>query len=446
MQGQHKHIPYTRVIAFTFLMIIAIGTLLLCLPVAARDGRWTSLPDAAFTATSATCVTGLVVFDTYTHWSVFGQLVILAMIQIGGLGFMTFIAAFSMMLRRRIGLQERRLLMQSSGNMQYDGVLTLIRRVVCGTVLIEAAGAALLSLRFCREMGVPRGIYTAVFHAVSAFCNAGFDIMGQRQPFGSLTAYAGDALVSLTLCALIIVGGIGFLVWEDVLRHGIHVKQYSLHSKIVLVTTGILIFFGWVAFFFLEKNHSMAGMSVGERVIASLFQSVTTRTAGFNTVDQASLSNAGTVLSVFLMLVGGSPGSTAGGMKTMTLAISFISIFGMAKNRRDVIAFRRRLDEQQVRQALIIVGVYTVLVLCSVTAISIWEPEGLRAITFEVVSALATVGLTAVGTAQFTLLSRMILMILMYVGRLGGLSLVLMLAEQRTIVPLDRPTEKVLIG
>lgn len=446
MQGQRKQMPYTRVIAVTFLVVIAVGTILLSLPIAARDGRWTSLPDAAFTATSATCVTGLVVFDTYTHWSLFGQLVILAMIQIGGLGFMTFIAAFSMMMRRHIGLQERRLLMQSSGNLQYHGVLTLIRRIVCGTLLIEAAGAVLLSLRFCRQMGPARGIYAAVFHAVSAFCNAGFDVMGQYQPFGSLTAYAGDALVSLTLCALIIIGGIGFLVWEDVLRHGIHLRRYTLHSKIVLVTTGILVLSGWAAFFFLEKNHSMAGMSVGERVIAALFQSVTTRTAGFNTVDQASLSNAGSVLTIFYMLIGGSPGSTAGGMKTMTLAIVSISIFCMAKNRRDVTAFRRRLDEQQVRQALIIVGVYTVLVLCSVTAISIWEPQGLRAIAFEVVSAVATVGLSAAGTAQFTLLSRMILMILMYIGRLGGLSLVLMLAEKRAAVPLDRPTEKVLIG
>lgn len=446
MKEKIKRPSNTQIIAVSFLGVILVGTVLLCLPISSRLGQWTGFFDACFTATSATCVTGLVVFDTYTHWSLFGQLVILIMIQIGGLGLMTLMASLTVFARRRMGLQERRLLVQSSGTLQYGGLFSLLRQILCGTLIFEGIGAILLMLRFCPQMGFGRGLYYAVFHAVSAFCNAGFDLMGRQRPFSSLTAYVADPLVCLTLSALIIIGGIGFIVWGDTWRNRWHIRRYSLHSKIVLLTTAVLLLFGWVAFYFAEGNHAMAGMSHGERVLAALFQSVTTRTAGFNTIDQQALSNPGSILSVFLMLIGGSPGSTAGGIKTMTVALIALAVISIADNRRDPTAFRRRIDEQQVKQALGILAIYIVLILASVTLISIWEPKGLRAILFEVASAVATVGLSIDGSASFTAASRVILILLMYIGRIGGLSLVLMLAEKKDRVLLDRPVEKILVG
>ncbi len=436
----------TQILALSFLGVILVGALLLCLPISSRSGEWTGFFDACFTATSATCVTGLVVFDTYTYWSLFGQLVILLMIQIGGLGLMTLMALFALLARRHIGLAERRLVHQTAGHLQHGGMSSLLRHILCGTLIMETLGTAVLSLRFCPQMGWGRGLYNAAFHSISAFCNAGFDLMGRQKPFASLTGYATDPLVSLTVCALVVIGGIGFVVWADLLHHRWHFRQYSLHSKIVLTTTAVLLLTGWISFYFLEADHSMSGMSHGERILASLFQSVTTRTAGYNSVDQQALSNPGSLLTVCLMFIGGSPGSTAGGIKTMTVALTVLSVMSIANNRRDPTVFRRRIEEEQVKQALGILAIYAALVLASVTAISIWEPKGMRAILFEVVSALGTVGLTVDGSGTFTAASRVILMLLMYIGRIGGLSLVLILAEKKGRVLLDRPVEKILIG
>jgi len=436
----------TARIALSFLGVILTGALLLTLPVSSRAGEWTPFLDALFTATSASCVTGLIVVDTCVHWSVFGQLVIITMIQIGGLGLMTVMASLALLAKQRIGLKGRQLLLQSSGNLQYGDLTRVLKHILIGTVTVEGAGAVLLAIRFCPQMGFVRGVYNAVFHAVSAFCNAGFDLMGKYKPFGSVTGFADDPLVILTLAALIIIGGIGFIVWEDVLKHGVHLKRYCVHSKIVLVTTAVLLFGGMALFFITEQHHALKGLPLGKQLLAAFFQSVTTRTAGFDAIGQTELSNAGSIGTVVLMLIGGSPGSTAGGIKTMTIAITVLTVIAIAKNRKDTTAFRRRIDEQQVRQALGILAIYVTLLLAAVMLMSTWEPKGLKPIVFEAASAIATVGLSYDGSATFTPVSQGILIALMYIGRIGGLSLVLMLAEKKEAAPLDRPTEKILVG
>ncbi len=446
MTKRNKRLSNTALIALSFLTIILVGGVLLTLPIAAKNGAATPFVDALFTATSATCVTGLVVYDTFTHWSLFGQLVILTMIQIGGLGWMTIMASFAALMKRRSSLHERQLWVQSAGNLQYGDLPKLLKRILGGTFLLETIGAVLLALRFCPQMGFIKGIYYAFFHAISAFCNAGFDLMGYRQPFSSLTAYVHDPLVSLTICGLIIIGGIGFLVWSDIRQHGVHFKRFSLHSKIVLMTTFLLVFGGWIVFFITERNGALAGMTLGEQALAAFFQSVTTRTAGFNTIDQQSLSNSGGLLTVGLMLVGGSPGSTAGGIKTMTIAVAALTVVSIAKNRKETIAFRRRIDEQQVRQALAILAIYVGILLAAVLCVGIWEPKGLMSIVFELASAIATVGLSLDGSGSFMPVTRVVVMLLMYIGRLGGLSLVMMLAERKSSPALESPTEKILVG
>lgn len=441
-----KRISNTALIALSFLGIILTGAVLLTLPIASRAGTWTPFLDALFTATSATCVTGLIVVDTCVHWSVFGQLVILVMIQIGGLGLMTLMASLALLMKQRIGLKGRQLVLQSSGNLQYGDLTKVLKHILLGTAMIESAGAVLLSLRFCPQMGFVRGVYNAVFHAVSAFCNAGFDLMGKYQPFGSIAGYAEDPLVILTLVALIVIGGIGFIVWEDILKNGIHVKRYCLHSKIVLTTTAVLLFGGTALFFITEQNAALAGLPLSKQLLGAFFQSVTTRTAGFDAMGQTTLSNAGSIVTVVLMLIGGSPGSTAGGIKTMTVAVAVLTVAAIAKNRKDTVAFRRRVAQEQVRQALGILAIYTILLLGAVTLMSMWEPKGLTAIVFEAASAIATVGLSYDGSVTFLPQSQVVLMLLMYIGRIGGLSLVLMLAEKQPSAPLDRPQEKILIG
>ncbi len=270
--------------------------------------------------------------------------------------------------------------------------------------------------------------------------------MGKYQPFGSIAGYANDPLVMLTLSALIIIGGIGFIVWEDVLTHGVRIGKYCLHSKIVLTTTAVLLFGGAAVFLITEQKAALAELPFGKQLLAAFFQSVTTRTAGFDAIGQTSLSHAGRLVTVVLMLIGGSPGSTAGGIKTMTIAVAVLTVSAIAKNRKDTVAFRRRIGEEQVRQALGILAIYTALLLGAVTAMSIWEPKGLTAIVFEAASAIATVGLSFDGSASFLPVSQGILILLMYIGRIGGLSLVLMLAEKQPSAPLERPQEKILIG
>lgn len=305
-----RHVSQTQFIAYGFFCIIITGTLLLMLPFASRDGQSEPFLNCLFTATSASCVTGLVVADTWSQWSLFGQLVILTMIQIGGLGFITVGVFISIVLRRKIGLKERGLMMESVNTLQIGGVVRLAKKIIIGTCIFEGTGAVLLAIRFIPQFGFLRGLFYGIFHSISAFCNAGFDLMGGQTPYSSFVAYYDDWLVNLVIMSLIIIGGIGFIVWDDLSRNKLHFRKYMLQTKIVLVTTAILVFGGGLLFYLLERNHLLVGMNTSGKILTSLFSSVTARTAGFNTTDTAALTDGSKLLTIILMFIGGSPGST----------------------------------------------------------------------------------------------------------------------------------------
>lgn len=436
---------YTRMIAFGFLAVILMGTLLLSLPIAARSGDRTALIDCFFTATSATCVTGLTVLDTYMHWSSFGHVIILGLIQIGGLGFMTIITMFSIFTRKHISLYERRLLMQSAGTIRLSGIITMIKRVVIGTFCVEGMGAVFLSLRFCPKLGFAKGLWYAVFHSVSAFCNAGFDLMGRFNEV-SLTGYYNDPLVCITLMVLIVIGGLGFLLWSDVIKCRFVFKKMELHSKLVLTVTALLVFGGAAVLFMTEKNGAFKGMTTGEQVLSAFFQSITLRTAGFFTVDQSKLSNSGYILSTLLMFIGGSPGSTAGGVKTTTMAVAFLNLISVARNNDDVVIFKRKINNKVVIQSVAIIGIHILMASIAIFIICYLEPIGLREVIYESVSAISTVGISMGITSDFNVASKLFIAGLMYSGRIGGMTIVLAIAENSHKVKLERPEEKILIG
>ncbi|NLG02604.1 MAG: Trk family potassium uptake protein [Clostridia bacterium] len=437
---------YTQMIAFGFFMLIMLGSLLLCLPVASAKSQWTPFLDAMFTATSATCVTGLVVYDTYTHWSLFGQIIIIILIQIGGIGFMTVITMFSLVLKRNISLHERKLIMQSAGAINVGGIVALVKKVAALTFLIEGTGACLLAIRFIPERGIADGIYAAVFHSISAFCNAGFDLMGKYEEFSSLTRYPSDPIVNLTICALILIGGLGFSVWSDLGKNKLRWSRYQLHTKLVLMMSGILLIGGTILFFIFEFHATQEGMSFLERLTASLFEATTPRTAGFNTTDINALSESGSILTIVLMFIGGNPGSTAGGIKTTTLLVLIMSISATCSHSPNITVFKRKLEDTIARQAAAIVSIYMIAILAASLVICAIEPINLRQVLFETVSAAGTVGLTTGITPGLSALSKCIIMFLMFGGRVGGLSLALVLSEKRVHVPIERPLEKIMIG
>ncbi|MBP8639891.1 MAG: Trk family potassium uptake protein [Oscillospiraceae bacterium] len=445
--SRHK-LTYTQMIALSFFCLIFTGALLLTLPISSRAFEWTSFIDALFTATSASCVTGLVIADTYTHWSVFGQVIILILIQIGGLGVMTCIALIALFLKRRISLSERRLLMQSAGSLQISGIVKLLKRILIGTAIVEGAGIIILSFVFCPKMGFFPGLWNAIFHSVSAFCNAGFDLMGKYGQYMGLSS-AGlqfNPIVNLTIMSLIVTGGIGFVVWTDVARHKFNFKKYELHSKIALITTAVLLASGTVLFFIFEYNKAFEGFTFGQKVLASMFQSVTPRTAGFNTIDESTLSESGKALTTLLMFIGGSPGSTAGGIKTTTFAVLVLSALAAAKRYGSITVFKRKLDDNTILQASSILTVYIACVFTAVLIISALEPYSLTQVLFETVSAIGTVGLTLGITPTLCAGSKIVLIILMFTGRVGGLTLMLVLAERRRNIKITRPTSQILIG
>ena len=385
----------TRQIAFGFAMIILAGTLLLSLPIANRSGHGDPL-SALFTATSATCVTGLVVADTYQNWTIFGQLVILCMIQVGGLGFMTIGAYISVLLKKRIGLKERERLQESVNTLEIAGVVRLVKKIVQGALCIEGLGAVLLAFRFVPRFGAARGIYFAVFHAISAFCNGGFDLMGVDEAYSSLVAFEGDIVVNLVVVTLILVGGIGFIVWDDVARHKWHFRKYLLHSKIVLTTTLVLTAAGTVLFLVTEDQAAFAGMGPLERFLGALFSSVTPRTAGFNSVDTAALSNSGKMLTMLMMFIGGSPGSTAGGVKTTSMIVLLFYAVAMVLNREDINLFGRRLTDEVVKKANAVVVINATLTIIATIVIMAVQPLlNFEDVLFEVLSAIGTVGMTS---------------------------------------------------
>ena len=444
MKKHRYRLSYTQSIAIGFLLMILVGAFLLSLPISSRERVWTPFLDSLFTSTSATCVTGLVVYDTYTHWSLFGQLVLFGLIQIGGLGFITIMCLFSILAKKHVSLHQRKIIMQAAGHIQLGGVMTLVRQLLIGTFLLEGIGAVFLAIRFCPKMGFWEGLYNAIFHSVSVFCGAGFDLMGKYQQFSSLTLFQSDYMVQGVMIVLIILSGVGFFVWTDILNHGLNVKRYALHTKLVLFVTTVLILFGWVSIFILEYNGALADLSLPDKIMAALFQSVTTRTAGMNTIDQGMMTG-GLVLSVVLMAIGGSPGSTAGGMKTTTVLITLLSAIATISGKKSVTIFKKRIGDETIKQAGAILSIYLVLILTATVLLVAIEPVTMSEAVFEVTSALGTVGLSTGITPTLGAVSKIVLMLLMYAGRVGGYTFVLIFATEKSRPDVERPVEKVLV-
>lgn len=441
------NLSYTKLSAIGFVILIFTGAILLSLPISSRSGIGTPFIDALFTATSATCVTGLIVYDTYSHFSVFGQSIILLLIQIGGLGFMMIGTMFMLVLRRKIGIRERGLLKDSVSTDYIGGVVRLAKHILVGTFIIEGIGALILSIKFSYEMELLPAIFNGIFHSVSAFCNAGFDLMGRYGRFTSLTRYSGDLVVNTVIMSLIIIGGIGFVVWEDIYNNKLNMEKYKLHSKIVLITTILLIITSALGFYILEKRNLMLDLSIKEIILTSLFQAVTPRTAGFNTIDTASLSEGSKLLTMILMIIGGSPGSTAGGIKTTTFVVAILTVISSVKRTNYLNIYNRRLEENILSRAYSIITIYLIGATFAMLIISFSQPELILGdIVFEVFSAIGTVGMSTGITSRFNTISKIIIILSMYCGRVGSLSVLLAVTESKSNVILKKPVEKIIIG
>lgn len=437
------------VVALGFLIIILTGAVLLTLPISARSGEPTDFLDALFTATSATCVTGLVTVGTATHWSGFGQVVILLLIQIGGLGFMSLASIASFLTHRTITLRERMVMSAGLNLTENAGIVRLTRRVLLGTLAFEGAGAVLLATRFVPRVGLWQGIKMGVFHSVSAFCNAGFDLIGTPDnPFASLTGYADDVLVNLTIMALIVIGGLGFFVWGDIWDKR-RFRRLRLHTKLVLITTAVLLCAGFALTLLFEWHNpqTLGTMPVQEKLLAASFQSVTLRTAGFNTIDQAALTGPSQAVACLLMMIGGSPGSTAGGIKTVTATVLVLSAISALRGRTTVSAFGRTIVSRSIMNAVTMMIVGGTLSLTGACVISYVESAPFGACLFEAVSAFATVGLSMGLTPTLNAISRLILILLMYLGRVGVLTLgVAVLMRHREPPKMQYPDGDVMVG
>ncbi|MBR2310934.1 MAG: Trk family potassium uptake protein [Oscillospiraceae bacterium] len=438
----HKRkLSSSQIILFGFAGVILVGTLLLLLPFATKSGQGASFWDALFTSTSAVCVTGLIVQDTATYWSAFGQSVILLLIQIGGMGVITVAAAITMASGKKISLMQRSTMQDAISAPQVGGIVRFTGFILRGIFLFELLGALVLMTVFVPEYGV-KGIWLAVFHSISAFCNAGFDLMGAKSPYSSLTSYAAHPVVNITVMLLIVIGGIGFLTWQDIRQNGIHIRRYRMQSKVILATSGIFLLVPALYFFFFEFSTE----PVGRRIFLSLFQAVTPRTAGFNTADLTALTETGQMLTIGLMLVGGSPGSTAGGMKTTTVAVLVACVVAIFRRRENGRFFGRRIGDDTVKNAITVFLMYISLFLLGGMVIS--RVEGLPILTclFETASAIGTVGLTLGITPGLHLVSRLILISLMFLGRIGGLTLIFatLSANKNTLSKL--PLEKITVG
>ncbi len=441
------HMSHAQIIAMGYLLVILAGTLVLLLPFATKEGQHTSFSEALFTATSATCVTGLVVVDTASHWTTAGKLIILVMIQVGGLGFMTMGVMFAMLLKRTISLRVRGMLQESMNSIQLGGVVKMARRVVLGTILVEGIGALALMLVFIPQFGWGKGIFFGIFHSVSAFCNAGFDLMGMDYgEYSSFCAYSNHLWVNVVLMSLITIGAIGFFVWNDVLEKKFHFQQYKLHTKLALVSTGIIFFAGSVLFYFFERDGLMEHMGIKETVLTSMFSAVTPRTAGFNTIDTASLSNSSFLLTIVLMFIGGSPGSTAGGVKTVTITVLAVYVWSNLRNETGCNIFGRRLPDEVIKKASNVLMLNLALAVIAVITISYLQPISLRDTLFEVFSAIGTAGMSTGVTRDLLLPSRLVIILLMYCGRIGSMSFALSFTERKKVAPVKLPEENVLIG
>ena len=431
-----------QIIISGFAGVILLGALLLMLPISTNGRNVTPFNKTLFTATSAVCVTGLVVQDTGSYWSTFGQAIILALIQIGGLGVVTVAASFALLSGRKISLMQRSTMQDAISAPKVGGIVRLTRFILRGTFLIELLGALAMLPVFCRDYGW-RGIWMAVFHSVSAFCNAGFDILGtENNLYPSLISYAGSPIINITIMLLIVIGGIGFLTWDDICENKLHFRRYRMQSKVILVTTAFLLVLPAIFFFFVD----FSSLPIGKRVLASFFQSVTPRTAGFNTVILSDMTGASQAVMIFLMMIGGSPGSTAGGMKTTTLAVLVANAAATFRQRESAQFFGRRIECGVVKTAATVVTMYLALFFCGAIFISVYENLPLSSCLYETASAVGTVGLTLGISPQLHIPSQMVLIVLMYLGRVGGLTLIYAALSGKKATGAKLPQEKITIG
>ena len=437
-----KHLSSFQLIILGFASVILLGAIILMLPVSSAEGVITPFNQTLFTSTSAVCVTGLAVLDTGSYWSVFGQVVILLLIQIGGLGVVTVAVSVFMLSGRKISLMQRSTMQNAISAHKVGGIVRLTKFILKGTLFIEMAGALALLPVFYHDFG-RKGIWMAVFHSISAFCNAGFDILGTpANPFPSITAYAGNPIVNVVIMFLIIAGGIGFLTWEDICINKTHFRKYHMQSKIILVTTALLIVLPAVFFFFSDFTH----LSVGKRLLASAFQAVTPRTAGFNTMDISKMTEVSKAMIIILMLVGGSPSSTAGGMKTTTFAVLILNAFATFRSQENVETFGRRIEWSVIKNASTIAMMFCMLFLGGGITISVYEGLPLSECLYEAASAVGTVGLTLGITPKLHIVSQFILIILMYLGRVGGLTLIYAVLSKKKKGNARLPLEKLTVG
>ena len=442
MQGYLRRLSSSQMIILTFALAILLGSFLLMLPASTQDGLGASFFDALFTSTSAVCVTGLVVHDTATYWSGFGQMVILLLIQIGGMGIVTLAIAITSISGKKITLKQRSTMQEAISAPKVGGIVSMTGFILKMTLIFEGVGALVMFPAFCSEFGFFKGVWYSVFHSVSAFCNAGFDLMGVKTPYSSLTHFADHPAVNMTIMMLIVIGGIGFMTWDDIRKHKFHVRKYRMQSKVIITTTTALIVAPAGYFFFFEFSY----MQLPIRFWSSAFQAITPRTAGFNTVDLTSISESGLAIMILLMLVGGSPGSTAGGMKTTTFAVLLSTSVSVFHRKPHTHFFGRRITDDTIRNAATILMMYLVLFLGGGILISRIEEIPLLTALYETASAVGTVGLSLGITAQLETVSQTILIMLMYFGRVGGLTLIFAAMPGNQGISSRFPQERLTVG
>ena len=437
-----KQFSSARIILFGFIIMIFVGASILSLPISSRSREFTPFIDALFTATSASCVTGLIVYDTATHWSVFGKIIIIAMIQCGGLGVVTMLTVFTQVTGKKIGLRDRATLQSAISAPQIGGIVRLTSFIFKATIIIEMIGALLMFPRFMKDFGITKGIYYSVFHSISAFCNAGFDLMGDVSKFSSLTKYQSDIMINITIMLLILIGGLGFLIWKDIVDYRFDIKRYSTQTKIVLTMTFILVLFPSVLFFFTE----FSTLDIKTRVLSSLFQAVTPRTAGFNTIDYTKFSDNGIAMTIILMLIGGGSGSTAGGIKMSTIFILVATMCSVLKQDKEVAVFKKRIEPDIIKNAVAVFALDIFLFIVGSMIISGIEGFSLKETMFECASAVATVGLTLGITPHLGIISKILLICMMYFGRVGGITLIFAAVTPKKNGNARYPKDQVAVG
>lgn len=449
MKVKRRKLSVWQLLALLYLGATVIGSILLILPFATKDGQETTYLNALFTAASAVCITGLTPYDIAVHWTLFGQLVILLLIQMSGLGFMTLVSAAFLIFGRGMSMGSRDAFMLDSRGAR-AGIKLLLLRILVGTAICETIGALLLMIRFIPDFGAGNGIYYSIWHSVSAFCNAGFDLMGNTDTgmFVSLTSYAKDPIVTLTISALIILGGLGFCVWGDMIDCKLNFKKFQLNTKVVLVVNAVLIAGGTGLFLLFERNNpTYSGFNFGEKLLASFFNAVTPRTAGFSTTDSSSLSNSGYLLTVVFMFIGGGSGSTAGGIKIGTFTVIIMGMLAAFRGKKDINIGRKRIPNSSLSEALAILAACLAILILAILSICAIQPAlPFKAVLFECISAVSNTGLTLNLTTSLNAASSVIIIFLMYAGRVGILTLALALGQTKTTAEIRRPIDNLLIG